>query len=184
MNLYDFDKTIYNGDSTIDFYVFCIKKNKKIIKYLPAQIISFVKYKIGLIKKNEFKEQFFVFLQGINNIDNLVNAFWKKYYFKIKKWYLENNHENDIIISASPEFLLKKIAIKLKVYDLIATSVNKNSGKLESQNCYGEEKVNMLKQKYKNMKFDKCYTDSLSDIPILNLAKNGYIVKKNKIINS
>lgn len=26
MNVYDFDKTIYDGDSTIDFYLYCVKK--------------------------------------------------------------------------------------------------------------------------------------------------------------
>ena len=32
VNTYDFDKTIYNGDSTIDFYIFCLKKEITIIK--------------------------------------------------------------------------------------------------------------------------------------------------------
>ena len=31
MNIYDFDKTIYDGDSSIDFYKFCVKKNKLLI---------------------------------------------------------------------------------------------------------------------------------------------------------
>ena len=30
MNVYDFDKTIYYGDSTADFYLFCLKRHKKI----------------------------------------------------------------------------------------------------------------------------------------------------------
>ena len=29
MNVYDFDKTIYYGDSTADFYLFCLKRHKK-----------------------------------------------------------------------------------------------------------------------------------------------------------
>ena len=28
MNVYDFDKTIYDGDSTLDFYLFSLKKNQ------------------------------------------------------------------------------------------------------------------------------------------------------------
>ena len=38
INVYDFDKTIYNGDSTIDFYLFCLKKKFSIILLLPLQI--------------------------------------------------------------------------------------------------------------------------------------------------
>ena len=32
MNVYDFDKTIYKGDSTLDFYFFCLRKKPIIIK--------------------------------------------------------------------------------------------------------------------------------------------------------
>ena len=37
MNVYDFDKTIYNGDSTLDFYIFSIKKNLLLLRYFPKQ---------------------------------------------------------------------------------------------------------------------------------------------------
>lgn len=30
MNVYDFDKTIYDGDSTIDFYFYCSKNIQKL----------------------------------------------------------------------------------------------------------------------------------------------------------
>ena len=29
MNVYDFDKTIYDGDSTADFYLFSLRRHKK-----------------------------------------------------------------------------------------------------------------------------------------------------------
>lgn len=35
MNVYDFDKTIYAGDSTIDFYLFCLKRQPAILQ-LPS----------------------------------------------------------------------------------------------------------------------------------------------------
>ena len=44
MNVYDFDKTIYDGDSTIDFYFYCLKKHPKIILCLPIQLYAAVKY--------------------------------------------------------------------------------------------------------------------------------------------
>ena len=27
LNVFDFDNTIYDGDSSIDFYIFCLKRN-------------------------------------------------------------------------------------------------------------------------------------------------------------
>ena len=44
MNCYDFDKTIYNGDSTKDFYLFCLKRHKGIIKTFPGLIKAFTKF--------------------------------------------------------------------------------------------------------------------------------------------
>ena len=35
MNVYDFDGTIYDGDSTLDFWYFCLKKHPQILLYLP-----------------------------------------------------------------------------------------------------------------------------------------------------
>lgn len=32
VNLYDFDNTIYDGESTVDFFLFCLKKKKKFNK--------------------------------------------------------------------------------------------------------------------------------------------------------
>ena len=40
MNVYDFDGTIYNGDSTIDFYLYCIKHAETPSNYFHEQHIS------------------------------------------------------------------------------------------------------------------------------------------------
>lgn len=39
LNVFDFDDTIYKGDSSIDFYLFCLKENVRLIRYLPIQIM-------------------------------------------------------------------------------------------------------------------------------------------------
>ena len=48
-NVYDFDKTIYDGDSSLDFYLFCVKRKKVIflitIKVFFAYILYFLKIK-------------------------------------------------------------------------------------------------------------------------------------------
>ena len=40
--VYDFDGTIYDGDSSIDFFLFCLKKNIKVIFYLPKVVLNFM----------------------------------------------------------------------------------------------------------------------------------------------
>lgn len=181
-NVYDFDGTIYDGDSSIDFFIFCFKKKKSICKYFPIMFWYFILYILNIKTKTEIKEVFFSFLKCFNNTKELVEEFWDKHYYKIKEWYLTKNTNNDIIISASPEFLLNGVCKRLKIKELIASDVDIKTGKFNTQNCYAEEKVNRLLSKYPNIEIEEMYTDSSSDLPLINLAKTGYMVRKDKII--
>lgn len=181
VNVYDFDGTIYNGDSSKDFYLFCLKKKFKIIRRLPMFFINVILYLLGKISKEKLKENYFSFLKDFDKIDKIVAEFWKCNSKKLKKFYLEKKHNEDIIISASPYFLLKPICKKLKVKELIATDVNKNTGEFNSLNCYGEEKIKRLSNKYKDIKIKEFYTDSLSDMPLINIAEKSYIIEGDKV---
>lgn len=182
MNVYDFDKTIYDGDCTLDFYLFSIRKNPILIKYLPTQIYGFLGYIFGIYKKVEFKEKFYTFLNGIENIDESIEIFWKQKKCKIKKWYLANKNKSDLIISASPKFLLEPICKELKVENLIASKVNKNTGIYDGENCYGEEKVIQFKKEFVDININNFFSDSLSDEPLSKLAEKSYIVIGEKLI--
>ena len=57
--LYDWDGTIYDGDSSADFFMFCLKKDKKLIFHLFKCIMPFIKYKSKYINITEFKEEVF-----------------------------------------------------------------------------------------------------------------------------
>lgn len=182
MNVYDFDKTIYDGDSAIDFYLFCLRKHPYIIKKFPRQVFSFIKYKLKLIDKLQFKENFYSYFLCLKNIDNDIDLFWNKNSKKIKKWYINQKTKNDLVISASPEFFLKPICKKLNI-NLLASMVNKKTGKYISLNCYGEEKVNRFKEVYINKKINNFYTDSKSDMPLVSICTKAYLVKKNKVVD-
>ncbi|MGP1608379.1 MAG: HAD-IB family phosphatase [Clostridium sp.] len=190
MNIYDFDKTIYDGDSTLDFYKYSIKKRPYILFRIIKAIIYMVKYKLNIIEKEKAKECFYEFLKDIPDIDKEIIEFWDINDKKIKKWYLNQIQDTDIIISASPEFILKPIITRLgiKEKNLLSSIVDKKTGKYTGKNCYGEEKINRLKEYFKinniseNVIIENAYTDSLSDKPLLNIAKKGYLVKGNKLI--
>lgn len=181
MNVYDFDNTIYNGDSSIDFYKFCIKKHIFLIKYLPIQIWWIFKYLFGICEKKECKEKFFIFLNGIET-EQEVKRFWEKYMKNIKAWYINQKTDEDLIISASPKFLLEPLCEIIGIRNLIATEVDMNTGKFYSENCYGEEKVKRYYQEFKNIEINRFYTDSISDRPLIEISKKSYIIKKNHII--
>lgn len=181
INAYDFDKTIYDGDSTIDFYFFCLTRKKSIALYLPIQLFAMILYLFKIKDKEYFKEKFFCFLKKINNLDEYVHNFWKRNTNKIKPWYLAQKKNSDVIISASPEFLLAPLQNILNVDRIIATKVNKTNGKFITKNCYGKEKVRRFNKEVKK-EIDSFYTDSFSDKPMMEIATRSFLVKKSSVI--
>ncbi len=181
MNVYDFDKTIYDGDSTADFYFFSLKRHKRILLLLPFLSCAFIKfYVFKRGTKTQFKETMYKFLRYCD-IDRDVEDFWNKNQNKIKKYYINQKLNDDVIISASPEFLLAPVCRRLKIKYLIASNVDKKSGKYSGINCHGEEKVRRFYEKFENGVIDEFYSDSRSDTPLAEISKKAFIVNKNKI---
>lgn len=182
MNVYDFDKTIYDGDSTADFIFYSIKKHPKVLLNLPLTIWAYFLYIIGVYTKTKFKEKMYRFLLYIPDIDKEVENFWKIQIKNIKKWYLNQKKQDDLIISASPEFLLKPICAILGV-SLIASVVDKKSGKYSGENCHGKEKVKRMYAKIPYPQIEEFYSDSLSDEPLAKEALQAFIVDGNDMIS-
>jgi HAD superfamily phosphoserine phosphatase-like hydrolase len=180
MNVYDFDKTIYDGDSSIDFYVFNLKESSQIILYAPKQLIAGLLYKLHLIEKTTMKQAFYSYFRMIPDMDKRLEKFWKVKAAKIKPFYQSTHQTTDVIISASPEFLLEPICKRLNVR-LIASNVDKKTGKYTGKNCFGEEKVKRFRQKYPHAPIDTFYSDSLSDESLAKLAKKAVFVVGNDL---
>ena len=136
---------------------------------------------MGIEEKKIFKVNFLIFIKDIKDLDILINNFWSKNSKKIKSWYIQQKNKNDIIISASPDFLLKTIATQLGCSALIATRVDIKTGKIIGENCYGQEKIHRLDLELPNANILSCYSDSYSDTPILKRSKKAFFVKGDKI---
>ena len=46
MNVYDFDNTIYDGESVFDFYLYSVRRQPKLIRYLFVVVKAFFKYNL------------------------------------------------------------------------------------------------------------------------------------------
>ena len=88
VNVYDFDDTIYRGDSTLDFWKFCTRRHPKVLLSLPRVGVSFCRYLFGRCGKTAFKEVFFSFLRFVPDVEAEVSAFWNEHESKIQHWYL------------------------------------------------------------------------------------------------
>lgn len=182
MNIYDFDKTIYNGDSTKDFYFHCLRRYPKILLTAPYTAWAFFLYIMGIWTKTRFKEKMYRFLKYVPEIDNELKEFWDINENKIKTWYKKNQKEDDIIVSASPEFLLEPICKRTGIKYLIASKVDKHTGEYNGENCWGEEKVVRLNEKFPDVKCECFYSDSLSDSPLTKIADKAMIVQGDELI--
>ena len=181
MNVYDFDKTIFDGDSTAKFYLFCLKRHKKIITLFPSLIAAYTRYYV-LKKgnKTQFKEKMYSFLRYCD-VKKDVEDFWSKNMGGIKQFYLKQKRNDDVIISASPAFLLKPLEQKIG-FTVIASEVDEKSGKYNGINCYYDEKVRRFFELYPQGEIDEFYSDHYSDEPLAKISKKAFIVENENLI--
>lgn len=184
MNVYDFDNTIYDGESVFDFFIFCLKKKPQLSKYIPLMLHGLIRYKLCRITAAELTEKaegyMKIFFESFEDTDKLIKDFWDKNMHKIKPFYLENKRCDDIIISASWEDIISEICRRIGVKHYIASSIDKENFKIKFL-CYRENKVKIFRDIYGNLDIENFYTDSKNDYPMINAAKNSYIIKRGKI---
>ena len=181
MNIYDFDGTIYDGDSGIDFIKYSLKRKPfSVLLAFIKTFFKFLKYKRGKVTLENVKETMFSFVPNIKNLDKYVKKFVYTHKSKIKKFYLNQKQKNDLIITASLDFYVKPLCHSVGIKRIIATKYNLKTGKIIGNNCKGKNKASIL-EKFSNNNFSKVYTDSESDKPIFKFAKEAYIVKKEEV---
>lgn len=181
MNVYDFDKTIYRGDSTKDFYFFLLCRHPGLIRYLPKQIMGFLRHLSGKYTKTEWKEAFFSFLAGVPDCGCEVVQFWDRKERKIAAWYRKQKQPDDVVVSASPEFLLAEICRRLEILPPVASVVNPKTGRFTGENCRGKEKVRRFYERFPNGKIAGFCRIPRPTCRWAALAEHAYLVKKNKI---
>ncbi len=183
MNVYDFDNTIYQGESTLDYYFFCVKHHPTLIRFVFIVLVKLVKYKMCLISEDELmeicKKYVFAFLKACPDSKELAENFWKKNERKIKPFYAGLHKDDDVIISASFGFMLRPAMARIGVTNLLCSEVNLKTGEIERL-CFRKNKVTLFKSEYSS-EIENFYTDSLNDMPLMRMAKQAHLVEGEKI---
>ena len=197
--IFDVDYTLTKKETLIEFYLYMMKNNRKLLKYLPKSIFSSIFYAFKIYDASKLKKIFIRFIDGIEEeeMKKIVKEFYETRLSKIlytdaidtiKKMKAEGY--KIYLISASAEFYLSELYNIKEVDMVIGTRFMINSGlhrnEIIGENCKGEEKVIRLKQvlKEKNIEVDfessYMYSDSLSDLPLFNLVGHPYLINFKK----
>ena len=181
MNVYDFDKTVFYPDSSCLFFLYCLKKHPlSVLRHLPGIVSASLRYGLGMIRTKELKETLFAFLRRVPDPEGLVTAFWDAHMPGVAAWYLRQKRSDDLIITASPEFLVGEAGRRLGVR-VIGTRMDIRSGRIEGENCHDTEKVKRFRDAFPTELIGEFYSDSRSDAPLAEIAAHPYLVKKGKL---
>ncbi len=173
INVYDFDETICFKDSTIGFWKFCAKKKPIILICVPIQVLAVLLYKFGITKKMSL---FYIFLKFLKGNTQYIKDFCDIQEKNICEWYLKQKQPTDVIVSASPEFLIKELCERIGVR-YVASQVDYKTGKYSELPCKGKQKPIQFYKKFKNETVNKSYGNAKSDIYMIKAGKEGYMIK-------
>ena len=186
--LFDFDGTITTKDSMVEFLLYAVGKRAYYFGLFRLSPIL-IAYKLKLYSNNRAKERllgYFFKPIGLKKFQKLVIGYSNDEIDKIirkealKKiaWHKQQGDEV-VVVSASMECWLKNWCERQNI-KLIATRLEiengKFTGKFKTKNCYGQEKVNRLKELYhiENYSHIYAYGDSRGDRELLTLADEAF----------
>lgn len=180
MNGYDFDDTILKGNSMCLFFLYCMVRLPYLIFFIPVLLLAVILHWLHILSKNRYLHMISLFIAWIPNTGKFTVKFWDKYMKRIKPWYLAQKRDDDIIVSASPQFLIQEACDRLGV-DCIGTQISPTNAKRTGRQYYGEEKVIQYKARFGDTPLATYYSDSMSDVHMFEFAEQGYLVKGNKV---
>lgn len=184
MRVFDFDGTIYDGESSVDFFKYTLRRHPKNIRFLPRVLYMLSRYKRLKVSPDELLtalERYGAeFLSSIEDINAEITSFWDRNEHKIKQFYLNDRRPDDVILSASPDFLINEAARRLGISSVIASKFDLENAKVIDL-CYHTNKCRRFRAAFPEAKIDEFYTDSENDSAVFELADKVFMVIGNKI---
>ena len=181
MNVYDFDNTLYDGESILQMFRFYLRKHPGIALHLPHMALTLLKYKQDKLTLDEMlagcNRVVEPFLKNSKNFEKEAVRFWDRHENRLFPFYKHQQRPDDLIISASPEYSLREICKRMGVKRYIGTVINEKKQTIEFL-CFGKNKVKIFRERYPDEQIENFYTDSMSDKPLMDIARHVFLLKK------
>ncbi len=181
MNVYDFDNTILRGDSSARFFGWCLTHYPRMWTDLPGQALNGLLFLLKIRPKQAFKQRMFHYFSLIDT-DRALRDFWRKNLRRVKPWYVAAHRDDDVVISASPEGLIRPACQALGIRAVMGSPVDMRTGVYSGTNCHGAEKVRRFRAAYPDADIENFYSDSHSDDPLARLAQKAWLVKGDRLL--
>lgn len=185
MNVFDFDDTIFDGDTAIEFTTEFLRKNPSLLKLTPDIIKVIRDYRNLTFRFEDLVDKYggmiseFIISQNVD-AKQIAKEFWDKREKMIKPFYFEIQKEDDLVISASPTFILEEICNRIGIKHYLGTEMDLEKGTFERW-CFRDKKIEFFREAYPDGVIDDFYTDSLHDEFLFPYAKRVFLVKGHKI---
>ncbi len=187
--LFDFDGTLYKYDSILSFCFFYYQKKPQRIWRFIKQVFSWLLWKFKRINTSEFKSRFICFIEGDTQIEveRMARLFWEnntsfnsEILLELKRCQADNLCP--VVVSASPDLFILPACKKLGIEHVISTTLTiNNQGYVLGVNCRGTEKITRLLSVFPSQKIALAYSDNHDDLPLLQAAEQGFLVKNGAI---
>ena len=186
MRVFDFDGTIYDGESLFDLYLFSAKYNPKVLRYIAPVLRYAIKYKLGRATFDQMEYGVGKLCHGYLSelaesleFEELVNAFWDQNMKRIKPWY--KPQPDDVILTASFDLTVGEACRRLGISHVVGSVIDQGSMSVEFLN-FNINKPKRFRELYgEGVVIDEFYTDSRFDQPMIDIARHAYMVKGNKV---
>lgn len=189
MRVFDFDGTIYDGESLFDLYLYSARHDPKVFRYIAPVLRYAIKYKLGRATLEQMEHGVSKVAEGyltelnrskrVASIEQLVEDFWNRNYSRIKPWY--HPEPDDVILTASFDLTVGEACRRLGVRHLAASEVDLATMKVTYLN-FNTNKTKRFRELYgPDAVIDEFYTDSIFDQPMIDMARHAFMVKGNTI---
>lgn len=203
---FDFCETLVNFQ-TADNFIYYIRKNSKrkrwmlVWNYIRIFLVytKIIYYLTRIFPKSSIHKRLVLFqLKGYTNIE--VDKYAQLYYNKCirpnliepvidEMKFLQKEGYRIVIVSGGYDVYLKYFAIEfgIALKDILSTKIKFNKkgiccGVFDGIDCLWNNKVLILSKFYKkNSIYSIAFSDSETDLPLLNWANKGIVVRRNDI---
>ena len=200
--VFDLDHTLSRRDTFKPFLLRLVKSRPARLRSLPWLALSWLRYQFGQCSNEDMKNTFLDYLgRGLSRAELAdtagahVSALLHHGLYAEALDALEKERTNGaylILATASPDIYTVPLGKALGFDEVIASRLGWRedatfAGQLDGTNCYGKEKARRVGEwleRHPLRMLTQVYTDHISDLPLLAMAREGVAVNADNRLRS